>query len=442
NIVSGKRVLPKYDAVVFDEAQDIEEVATLYFGIHISNYTIDFFLNTIEREIRDRDLSRAITDARGAKKDFFKRVLETVGDEKVRRIREKGVVSNSISPKLDAISRVLKSLRKSAEDEEEVEELGRYIARCKFLDVELGEFLNQSVEDSVYWMEVARRASRSGDISRSRASRVSINTAPIIVAPWMEQYVFDSDIPIVLTSATLTVDKSFNFFADRIGLQDREELLLSTSFDYKRNAILYIPRDGTDPRNKDYSKFVASEIKKLVQITPQSSGILVLFTSFRLMNEVYELVICKGGIETRHYLKQGEASRDELLERFKKTPSILFGVQSFWQGVDVPGEALSMVIITRLPFEVPDSPITEARAEWIAENKGNPFMEYQLPQAVIQLKQGFGRLIRRCTDRGVVAILDTRIRKKYYGRKFLASLPECEITYDIEKVRCFLSKSD
>lgn len=443
NIISGKRVLPKYDAVVFDEAQALEEVATLYFGIHISNYTIDFFLNALKRDIGERNLNQAITETHEAKKDFFKKVLETAGNEKVVRIREKGIMPNLISPELNAISQILKNLRKNAKGEEEAEEIRKYMLKCKDMDVELGNFLNQSDSESVYWIEITRRTSRSRDLSHTPTltthdlrSRISLNSAPIHIAPWMEQYVFDSDIPIVLTSATLTVDRSFDFFTERIGLQDKEELLLSTSFDYKENAILYVPRNGPEPRTNGYSKFVASEIEKLVEATLPSSGVLILFTSFKLMNEVYKLVEARLH---RSHLKQGEASRDELLERFKGTPSVLFGVQSFWQGVDVPGEALSMVIITRLPFEVPDSPIAEARAEWVAASKGNPFWEYQLPQAVMQLKQGFGRLIRRCTDSGVVAILDTRIRRRAYGKKFLSSLPECEITYNIEKVKHFFA---
>ncbi len=439
NIIS-KRVLPEYDAVVFDEAQALENVATLYFGIHISSYTIDFFLNMIQREIKDGDLNRAISGARSAKKDFFEKVLERLGDEKVLRIRKMGIVPNLISPELNAISQVLDKLRKDTENEEEIEEIGRYIAKCKSLDADISKFLNQSVSDSVYWMEATRRATKTGNISNNKVSRISIDIAPIIIAPWMKQYVFDSNIPMVLTSATLTVDKSFDFFTEHIGLQDREELLLSTSFDYKRNAILYIPYEGSDPRSENYPNFITNEIENLIQITPQNLGILILFTSFKLMNEVYKVLAHKNKSKTYHYLKQGDASRDELLDRFKKTPSILFGVQSFWQGVDIPGEALSMVIITRLPFEVPDSPITEARAEWISENKGNPFMEYQLPQAIIQLKQGFGRLIRKHTDSGVVAILDTRIRKKHYGKKFLSSLPECEITDNIEKIQKFLNQ--
>ncbi|MCK4352520.1 hypothetical protein KAW65_03835 [candidate division WOR-3 bacterium] len=440
NLAAHKKVLPAYHGIIFDEAQNLEAVATEYFGIHLSNYKFDFFFNSLKKEIVNHSLNQIINEAQLAKEDFFREIFNFIDNNNVTRITAKSIVPNLISPFLNDISLLLKKLRKNAKDEEESEEIGRWDSKCKALDTELALFLNQLDPASIYWLET---------VKHHKTSLISLNTAPIIIAPYMKKYVFDPEIPIVLTSATLTVDKSFDFISKRLGLKNKEEVYLFSSFDYKKNVILYIPEDGPDPRARQYYEFVAQEIKKLIKIT--NGRALVLFTSFELMNKVYGQI--KASSAQIEFLKQGDASRDELLKRFNnpalvrppavrragKCGTILFGVASFWQGIDIPGDALLQVIITRLPFDVPDSPIIQARMEWIKQQGDNPFWEYQLPQAVMILKQGFGRLIRKCTDYGLVAILDTRIRKRWYGKKFLNSLPDCKLTSNLAEVKSFFS---
>ncbi|MHC4860577.1 MAG: ATP-dependent DNA helicase, partial [Planctomycetota bacterium] len=260
--------------------------------------------------------------------------------------------------------------------------------------------------------------------------RIELHSAPVRVAELLDGLPFSEVRTVVLTSATLTVgrDRSFAFLRDRLGLPEAEEEALGSPFDFVRQVKVYLPGEMPDPRSGDgYEEAVAREVMRAVE---RSDGrAFVLFTSYRMLDRVFDQV--REEIEGRGYrlLRQGGGlPRSRLLEVFREdVTSVLFGTDSFWQGVDVPGEALSHVVITKLPFEVPDRPLVMARLEEIEARGGNAFMEYSLPRAVLKLKQGFGRLIRNREDRGAVTILDPRVGTKRYGRIFLDSLPECDV---------------
>jgi len=252
----------------------------------------------------------------------------------------------------------------------------------------------------------------------------------------MKEKIFSITSPIIFTSATLSVDGSFEYFMQRVGLNESRQLIIGSPFNYREKALMYISSHSSHPttEKEDYAIQTTSEIKNILQITKGRT--FVLFTSLALMRQVYEgLKDCQDF----EVLMQGETPRYKMLEKFRNSSDtdnnyVLLGANTFWQGVDVPGKALECVIITKLPFSVPDDPVTEAKMEYIAAQGMDPFLCYQIPQAAIMLKQGFGRLIRTKNDRGVVAILDPRIKTKFYGEIFLKSLPQCRITQEINDI--------
>jgi ATP-dependent DNA helicase DinG len=255
------------------------------------------------------------------------------------------------------------------------------------------------------------------------------------VAEELHAQVFGKLDRIIMTSATLTTSKKFEFIKERLGYQPNEELLLDAPFDYPNQALLYVPRDLPEPGSEPgpYLEALSSRCRELVLASGGKT--FILFTSYALLNQVYEKLEERG--LPYPLIRQGDIPTNLMIEKFKEKPSVIFGTNSFWQGVDIPGEALQSVIITKLPFDVPKEPLTEARIEELKRQQIDPFSHYQIPRAIIQLKQGFGRLIRKKTDVGVVSLLDSRISRRGYGKQFIASLPSCPVVTQMDEVEKF-----
>jgi ATP-dependent DNA helicase DinG len=323
----------------------------------------------------------------------------------------------------------LKTLESRLESEEDKLDITSAANRCFEFNNALTAYLNQHMQDYVYWMEIT---------ARKRFPRVTLKGVPIDVAEELREQVFNKVERLVMTSATLTTNKNFDFIKNRSGYQPKEELVLATPFDYPSQALLYIPDDIPLPNSEPepYFEALANRCRELILAADGKT--FILFTSYQTLNRVYEKL---EFLESEYQLlKQGDLSPNQMIKRFKEMPSVIFGTNSFWQGVDIPGESLKSVIITKLPFDVPSEPLTEARMEALRKNGIDPFRHYQIPRAIIQFKQGFGRLIRKKSDTGVVSILDSRMVHRSYGKQFLASLPECKMSRELSSVRDFLAE--
>ncbi len=428
----GFSVLPNYGYVIMDEAQNIENTATEHMGISLSNFGVRNLMDSLCHRDRKGGLFirlaapslAELVDATRAQSDlFFDSVEAWVGNERsgTKRVQERNLVPNLLDDHILELQSELKNLGPAAENDEEEKEISGHIERCARFRAELDIFLNQKLDDSVYWVE----------ISRGRFRTIRLNTAPISVSAELQPSLFEAMESIVMTSATLSTNRTFDYFKKRVGLDGCNEMILGSPFNYDEQVKIYIPPRMPDPRNND--AFIPAAVEKIKQYLQLTHGkAFVLFTSYRMMDEVYEELeswMAEQGITA---FEQGkDLSRHAMLEEFKADiDSVLFGTSSFWEGVDVQGEALSSVIVVRLPFSVPTHPVVEARIQDIEARGGNSFMEYSLPEAIIRLKQGFGRLIRTQKDTGIVAILDPRIRTKFYGKWFLNSLPKCQIVLE------------
>jgi len=474
NLVNAGRVLPDFDAVVFDEAQTLEDVATSYFGIAISNFKVKFLLDSIlnpktgkgliTRLFKPSDktvaaIRETLDEARHASDLFFSEITEKYGTgSKTTRIRKKGVINNYLSKPLSNLSGALESLLNLVTVEEERLEIFVFANRCRETNKNISIIINQELEEYVYWAEIEKRTNSLGLLNH-KYTRCSLFAAPINIAEDFEKQIFDKIRPVILTSATLSVNGNFNYIKERLGIPDctpaghfhREEFdsditnsgdfcekIIGSPFNFSENALIYVPDNIPDPNQEPdaYRHNITKHIEEIISLTQGRS--FILFTSFEMLNAVYEKI--KDDMDTYTLFKQGDKPRYQLLEEFKASKNpVLFGTATFWQGVDVPGKALKCVIITKLPFAVPSDPIIEARMELLKSQNKNPFMDYQVPQAITLLRQGFGRLIRTATDTGIVAILDPRIKSKFYGKFFLNSLPGCEKTSDIKDIKNFLA---
>ena len=419
-------ILPEYSAVVFDEAHEMEDVASEYFGRQISNFRFEELARDTDQTLRllrlgTPSLLRKTQRIRERNRSFFELFPPREGRFSFSR-NERAAFLEQNRETYDALVSSLKRLETElAAQTTKPEELTRIARRSFELRQELTFLFESNEKNFVYWYE-------------RRNKGVFLTATPIDVSQILRQRLFEQFDTVILTSATLTVGGRFDYIRQRLGIDHAKERALPPEFDYPQQALLYLPRKMPDVRDAGFSSKAADEI---VQLLEHSQGrAFCLFTSYSQMNELFERVRSRVSFPL---LLQGTAPRSALLERFKNTEAaVLFATASFWQGVDVPGEQLSCVIVDRLPFAVPSDPIVAARVHALQEDGHNAFAEFQVPQAVLSLKQGFGRLIRTKTDRGVLALLDTRIQRMPYGKIFLESLPRYRVTQELTDVARFL----
>ena len=430
-------VLPEATVVIFDEAHELEDTASSYFGVSLSNVRIEELSRDVETLLRARkELNAEVVTAahmiRERARMFFAALptraegrgngFGSGGDGRIpftnreEFLETQGDVYLGV---LNALHRMEGELErvKGAED---TQPLRRRTAAVR----EQLKFLMESQDrNTVFWLE-----RRSG-----RQMSTHLQATPIDVSEILRELLFEAYPSVVLASATLTVQGGFTHMRKRLGLDDARELVVPSHFRYPQQALLFLPPDMPDPREPEFQDQAARRIRQMLEITRGRA--FCLFTSYQQMRELHERLLS----EVKYpLLLQGTAPRKALLEEFRATPNaVLFGTSSFWQGVDVQGEALSCVIVDRLPFAVPGDPVVQARMRAIEEAGGKPFFEYQVPTAVITLKQGFGRLIRSLDDRGVLMLLDPRLARQRYGRIFLESLPPYRITQEIRDVEAF-----
>jgi ATP-dependent DNA helicase DinG len=489
----GAAVLPHYDAVIFDEAHAVEEVATEHFGVSVSSHRVAELGRDVLRALGQRQNAGRAGAAALANRllreggDWFSAAMHCRPPEDELRARapaparRKGlraksateessaardgarwvVAPGSLAPAEDerqALLELLRALGAELSRNQPGDELQLLERRCSLVASEIALFTPGEAAST------KAKVDRSGEYDQdapargktpeppatlvrwaeARSGHLFLHASPLDVAALLQDRLYDRIGPVVFTSATLAVGGALSFFERRIGLRDEEgplfptdEAVLASPFDYETHAALYLPKGMPDPQDPGFAEAVARELRGLVAVT--SGRAFALFTSLRNMRAVHGHLEGELAAQGLQVLLQGEKPKRELLRMFKERPSVLFASQSFWEGVDVPGEALQLVVIDKLPFASPSEPLVAARIDRLRALGDEPFFAYQLPEAALALKQGFGRLIRTARDRGVVAVLDPRMSSKSYGRTFLATLPRCRVLRALEDVAAFWS---